>query len=232
MRRFASLLMATSSLVVFAADAHAASPGPSWTGCYVGANFGFGRARQSYGLDPTTPFVAAPPDQSIDGVVGGGQAGCDYQFDPFVVGIQGIFDGTSMSGTGDPFTIGKRFNGTLKAQVPWLATLTGRVGYAFQPNILVYLKGGAAWARTEFDVFGNGAPYATANVTRTGWTLGGGFEWMFAPSWSLFVEYNHMDFGNRSETFTGVSVGTFAMEFKQDIDLVQVGVNYRFNWWR
>ncbi len=55
---------------------------------------------------------------------------------------------------------------------------------------------------------------------------------MFAPSWSVFVEYSHMDFGNRSETFSTVTGGTFAMEFKQEIDLALLGVNYRFNWWR
>ena len=66
---------------------------PVWTGCYVGGNIGYGRARHTYGLDPVNPFITAP-DQTVAGVVGGGQLGCDYQFDPFVVGIQGMFDAT------------------------------------------------------------------------------------------------------------------------------------------
>jgi hypothetical protein len=37
---------------------------------------------------------------------------------------------------------------------------------------------------------------------RTGWTVGGGAEWMFAPHWSVFAEYNFMGFGTRSEAFT------------------------------
>src|SRR5215469_18158535 len=116
MRRFASLLLATSSLVTFAAEADAAdiprpmatkapiaAPArPTWTGCYVGGNVGYGRAHNAYSPDPTAIFLPAEaPDQTINGVLGGGQIGCDYQFsDPFVVGVQGTYDWTGMSGTG------------------------------------------------------------------------------------------------------------------------------------
>jgi outer membrane immunogenic protein len=244
MRRFTSMLMATSSLMVFAAEVRAAdlprampAKAPvaalvrtTWTGCYLGGNIGYGRARNAYSPDPTAVFLPAEaPDQTINGAVGGGQAGCDYQFDPFVIGIQGMFDGTGMSGTGDPYTSGK----TLKTNVPWFATLTGRVGYAFQPNLLLYVKGGAAWARTDFDFRVVGAPNGNGDVTRSGWTFGGGLEWMFAPSWSLFLEYSHLNFANRLETFGNVpGIGSINMNFKQNIDLVQLGVNYRVNWWR
>jgi len=30
--------------------------------------------------------------------------------------------------------------------------------------------------------------------TRTGWTIGGGVEWMFALHWSAFLEGNYIDF--------------------------------------
>ena len=244
MRRFTSMLMATSSLVAFAVEARAADiprpmvmkapivapMRPILTGCYLGPNIGYGRSRNDYSPDLTALFFAADaPGQTINGIVGGGQVGCDYQFsDPFVIGIQGMFDATGMSGTGDPYVGGKN----LKTSVPWLATLTGRVGYAFQPNLLAYVKGGAAWARTNFDFTVGGAPNGTGNITRTGWTVGGGLEWMFVPNWSLFVEYSHLGFANQLETFQFPFPQTFNMNFKQDIDLVQVGANYRFNWWR
>ena len=196
----------------------------SWTGCYVGANVGYGRTRNEYA--PVAGFLAAdPPDQTVDGVVGGGQVGCDYQFDPFVVGVQGMFDGAGMSGTGDPYTIGKN----LRIRVPWLATLTGRVGVPFQNNnLLLYVKGGGAWARTNFEFF-QGPLIASGHITRTGWTVGAGLEWKFATNWSAFVEYGHVTFGNRNETFTFVGgTQTFPMAVKERIDLVLVGINYRF----
>jgi outer membrane immunogenic protein len=30
---------------------------------------------------------------------------------------------------------------------------------------------------------------------KTGWTAGGGAEWMFLPQWSGFAEYNFLGFG-------------------------------------
>ncbi len=38
-------------------------------------------------------------------------------------------------------------------------------------------------------------------VNRSGWTVGGGLEWMFAPGWSVFGEFNYMDFGNKNVNF-------------------------------
>jgi outer membrane immunogenic protein len=239
MRRLLPILLATTSLSALAAEAGAAdlrqpmptkAPAPAvvrtttWTGCYIGANVGYGRMRNEY--SPVAGFIAAEaPDQTVDGIVGGGQVGCDLQFDPFVVGIQGMFDGTGMSGTGDPYTGGK----DLRIRVPWLATLTGRVGVAVQNNLLLYVKGGAAWARTNFDFFNGGLLSATGDITRTGWTIGGGLEWRFAPNWSVFVEYGHLSFGNRAETFQFVGSTTrFPMNVRENIDLVLVGVNYRF----
>jgi outer membrane immunogenic protein len=68
--------------------------------------------------------------------------------------------------------------------VNWFDTLTGRVGYLFQPNWLFYGQGGAAWA--EGDVkFLNGAGTQIGEISRnsnTGWTAGvAGVEWMFVP---------------------------------------------------
>jgi outer membrane immunogenic protein len=238
MRRLLPILLATTGLSALALEAEAADlrrPMPTkapvaavsyatWTGCYVGANIGYGRTRNEYA--PVAGFLAADaPDQTVDGIVGGGQVGCDYQFDPFVVGVQGMFGGTGMSGTGDPYIIGKN----LHISVPWLATLTGRVGVPFQNNnLLLYVKGGAAWARTKFEFF-QGPLIASGNITRTGWTVGAGLEWKFAANWSAFAEYGHLGFGSRNETFTFVgSTQTFPMSVKQNIDLVLVGINYRF----
>jgi outer membrane immunogenic protein len=240
MRRLLPILLATTSLSALAVEAEAADlrqPMPtkapvaavsyaSWTGCYVGGNVGYGRARNKHAFDPNANLLAAhAPNQTVDDIVGGGQVGCDYQFDPFVVGIQGMLDGSGMSGTGDPYIGGKN----LRIKVPWLATLTGRLGVVVQNNVLLYAKGGAAWAHTKFDFLTNGQLSAKGDITRSGWTVGAGVEWRFAPNWSVFVEYGHLRFGNRRETFAFVPTGTpFPMFVKQDIDLILVGFNYRF----
>ena len=59
--------------------------------------------------------------------------------------------------------------------------------------------------------------------TRTGWTVGVGSEWKFAPNWSAFVEYNHADFGTYGGTCGGGVFGPVALNAKSDADLVLFG---------
>ena len=89
----------------------------------------------------------------------------------------------------------------------WFATLTGRVGYAIVPQALLYVKGGAAWARATYsDVDPSGTTYAPfsgqASATPSGWTIGGGTEYAFRPNWSVFVEYDYIDLGSRNVALT------------------------------
>ena len=84
----------------------------------------------------------------------------------------------------------------------WFDTLTGRLGYAVAPTWLFYFQGGAAWAHTSTDFTLGGVQVGQASKTRSGWTVGGGVEWMFAPQWSAFVEGNWMDFGSRDGAST------------------------------
>jgi opacity protein-like surface antigen len=79
---------------------------------------------------------------------GGGQIGCDYQMGAWVVGVRNMFDGTSIRET-TPFSDGV-FTGSFDSYVCWFDTLTGRVGYLAQPNILPYGQGGAAWTQATF----------------------------------------------------------------------------------
>ena len=51
-----------------------------------------------------------------------------------------------------------------------------------------------------------GANVFDTNRTRTGWTVGVGTEWKFAPNWSAFVEYNHADFGTYGGTFNSARI--------------------------
>jgi outer membrane immunogenic protein len=140
------------------------------------------------------------------GVSGGGQIGCDYQVAEWVFGIRNMIDATNLrsSTSLSPF-------GTANGRTNWFDTLTAREGYLVQPNVLAYVQGGAAWTNTHV-TFLNGAGVQVGEISnnRTGWTAGGGVEWMFAPHWSVFAEYNFMGFGS------------------SNIQDAQVGVNYKF----
>jgi outer membrane immunogenic protein len=193
-----------------------------WTGCYVGGNIG--GAWSSVDL---TDVNGVNFSTSNSGVAGGGQIGCDYQTGPWVVGLRNMFDATSLNGSRTFSTI--PLSGTVHSRTNWFDTLTARAGYLVQPTVLLYAQGGAAWTNTDITVFnGAGAQVGEFSNDRTGWTAGAGVEWMFAPRWSVFAEYNFMGFGTQSAAFSGCG-GTCVLNAKADIQNVLAGVNYKFN---
>ena len=93
---------------------------------------------------------------------------------------------------------------------------------------MFYFEGGAAWRKNSLTLFDpTGTEVFNDNRIRTGWTIGVGSEWKFAPNWSLFVEYNHADFGTNSGTFNSPVLGPVTLSAKSDVDLVLFGLNWR-----
>jgi opacity protein-like surface antigen len=167
-------------------------------------------------------------DQS-DGILGGGQVGCNYQFNPqWVVGVEGDFSAAGISGdTEGPFLIGQAFS-ALQAETKWIASLTGRVGYAFD-RFLFFVRGGGAWAHQRYDSRGfAGMPFDfTGSDTRSGWTVGAGVEWAFLGNWSAKVEYDYYDFGATSVSLNG-PLGMIPGNITQRIQAVTIALNYHF----
>ena len=177
-----------------------APPPITWTGCYIGGNVGgiFGRRSADFG------FWSHSISDNNSGFAGGGQIGCDYQFaGGWVLGIRDMFDGSSLSR--DELSPSGAA-GTVDLKNSWFDTLTGRIGYSFTPAWLWYFQGGAAWAKNSADVTIAGFDVGSADRTRTGWTVGGGVEWMFAPHWSAFLEGNYMDFGSTNRNIVTPNV--------------------------
>lgn len=215
------------------------APVSNWTGCYIGGNVG-------YGWQYNKPYDPAYPTYDLGsntgtGVVGGGQVGCDYQLSgDWVVGIQGMFDGAGVNGSYIvPFAYAGDNTETMTFKTDWFATLTGRIGYAVLPQALLYFKGGAAWAHTNYsDTDPSGAVYppfsGQARSTPSGWTIGGGAEYAFTRNWSVFVEYNYVDLGSRDVALTyncGGGCGfanPYTYKETQNLQMVLVGLNYRF----
>jgi outer membrane immunogenic protein len=182
-----------------------APPVATWTGFYLGANVGGGFANVDVG----------GVSSHLNGVIGGGQAGYNWQTGNFLIGIEGDFQGSSqaVSNTAGAITVDQR--------IPWFATLRGRVGYVAGP-LLFYFTGGGAWANYKLEVT-DGVTTVSDNATKTAWTIGGGLEWMFAPKWSAKAEYLYLDTGDRSVTLFG---NTFTGRARDNI--VRVGLNYHF----
>jgi outer membrane immunogenic protein len=206
---------------------------PTWTGCSFGANAGgifghttFTRTGKANGMPLNNSFGSQSP---ASGAVGG-QVGCDYQAGNWVFGAQGLMDATFLKGTNTAAAIPAD---TLRDKTPWFATATARVGYTVTPSVLLYGKGGAAFTQNQLAVFSGstaGVPFETATSDRVGWTAGGGAEWMYTPNVSVFLEYQHLDFGSKSTTFASPAVAD-VIATKQHFDTVMTGLNFHFKPW-
>jgi outer membrane immunogenic protein len=229
-----------------AADMAVKAPGPvgygNWTSCYIGGNVagGWSRNESSGVLSAATGISTITIDGG--GLLYGGQVGCDYQFSgPWVVGVQGMLDNGPIVGNNSfafPFTAlggGQQaypFSG--ETHIPWVVTATARLGYATDPQTMLFVRGGAAFVKDEptISVFGASPqpiPVFFATDNRTGWTIGGGLEHKWWPNISGTIEYSYMDFGTKSVAFTnlaGAPVGS--LSFKSQVQTFMLGLNYRF----
>jgi len=193
----------------------------TWTGFYAGVNLGGGWQSNVGDYDSTYYILsggAVSAANNSGGVVGGGQIGYNYQFGSFLVGAEADFQGTSIGFHRSNFFLGG--NG-IGVNLPWFGTVRGRAGYLITPTLLVYGTAGFAYGEVQ----GNWTGFTN---TRTGWTAGGGVEWMFAPNWSAKAEYlfADLDSGGRT-TFTGYQWG---YHYHPQINTVRAGLNYHFNW--
>jgi len=228
----------------------------AWTGCYLGGHVGGGWGRKEFS-DPSGAFFAAPGEAirvNTSGVLGGGQVGCDWQLAPnWVIGIEGAAAWGNLKGdTLDVFTHGGgsilgpaptlTTTGTFDARTDFLASATGRIGWAWD-RWLLYAKGGAAWDHDKYSFVGQvtaaGFPGSfspfdfVAKASRLGWTAGAGVEWAFWNNWSAKLEYDFYDFGSRQVIFVStVDNGRppATANIDQQVHTVKFGINYRFGW--
>jgi outer membrane immunogenic protein len=204
----------------------------TWTGCYVGGNVGGVWATRDW-TDGT--FILAGTNfgsTTASGAIGGLQAGCNYQVGAWVFGLQGDYDWTNANQTNTPVVLAP-FGAATYSKLKSLASVTGRVGYAFD-RFLGYVKGGGAWEQSDYSVLIAGLTAATASETKGGWTVGVGGEYAFLNWLTGFIEYDFYRFGDNANTFActvpacvGIPAAAVA-SVKTDVSVLKVGLNLKF----
>lgn len=203
---------------------------PAWTGFYTGLNVGggFGASRNTFSI---AGFELPSFDTSPDGVIGGAQAGYNWQTGPLVLGLEANFEGSGLRG-GRTTPCVPPFCGVLAAsytqQLSWFGTLRPQIGYALG-NWLLYATGGGALGQLDTNATAaTGSFFAADNrkATRDGWTLGGGVEVELATHWTAKVEYLYLDLGSRTTMFLLSPAISNASRLTANV--ITAGVNYRF----
>jgi outer membrane immunogenic protein len=218
----ATIAMLTACVAAQAADMPIKTPyykGPmrsvvayyNWTGFYAGVNAGYGFGTSNWSL----PGVSTSPK----GVVAGGTLGYNWQAGSIVYGIEGDFDWSGVKGSASCFAVS-----TCETSNPWLATVRGRLGYAFD-RWLPYITAGGAYGNVKATTSAPppGVP-ASASKSEFGWTAGAGLEYAMMGNWTAKIEYLYVDLGSFNAATAPL---TNNVSFKES--LVRVGLNYKFS---
>jgi outer membrane immunogenic protein len=271
-------IVAASAFLSGAAVAQDDLPIPSdfnWTGFYVGGHLGaaWGEAEFDAVTDTIFPgFIVGPPpvlivpsrggalpetDVSDVGILGGAQAGVNWQIGRLVLGAEGDISGTGLDdsasflvSTAPPgLGVGQVLTGIYSVDVEWMASLRGRVGLALD-RFLIYVTGGVSHISADVDssftlvntnpgilfpaVGASGTTTASDSVSTFGWMFGGGLEWALGNRWSLAAEYRHAAFGSASVDLAATDpsglLGLPALSTDVDLSVDQgtLRLNYRF----
>jgi outer membrane immunogenic protein len=236
----------------------------NWTGWYVGGNVGYGWGRERGDVagtqnvsvfrtagptlisSVTTPFTAFSSGSNADGIIGGVQAGYNWQSANWLFGLEADIQGSDQRSSSSFCLVAGCPAGSLiygaNYGLDWFGTVRGRVGFLPTQKVLLYATGGLAYGQVSANA--PTAPFSWGD-TRIGWTVGAGAEMAIDRNWSVKVEYLYMDlgsFGGSSSattvtnalntpspafnTVTTTTTTAFNTRFTDNI--VRVGFNYRF----
>jgi outer membrane immunogenic protein len=211
-----------------------------WCGFYVGGNVGYswGNASNDFAFSQSSENGGGPPfwtfngseREHLNGVIGGGQAGYNWQAGIFLYGIEADIQGSAEKHTGsfsgallqpaglaipvgnNPVTITETDN------IDWFGTVRGRVGLT-SDHWLFYVTGGLAYGSVNSSgifqpttatlQFPNSPFVWNRSATNVGWTIGGGIEYVIFGNWSWRAEYLYMDLGKVTAAVSGGAVNCY-----------------------
>jgi outer membrane immunogenic protein len=210
---------------------------------FLGAPQGFSTTFN--GIPGSMPLTGVAQSQSgsvknnQNGYVGGLQVGYNYQLgEKIVAGLEADIQGTSISGSGSRsgagYNVNTPNNGTatstggflLSSGVDWLSTVRGRLGYLWNPSLLIFGTAGLTYGGTHASSSNLGYTsyldtrypdfnqsyqlfygYSSRSQTLTGWNAGGGVEWMTSQNWSIKAEALYWSLGNMNVATNSVAPG-------------------------
>jgi outer membrane immunogenic protein len=202
----------------------------NWTGFYVGGNVGYGWGVSNNSLSASqginfgagyTDTLTATDSNKMSGVIGGVQAGWNWQVQNFLIGIETDIQASGQKRTNsygatiiDPTS--PKFNNAVavtdSAKLDWFGTARGRFGVT-SDRWLVYATGGLAFGEVKesgnaqptnaFGAIINAPLVWNQSTTKVGWTIGAGVENAISANWSWKIEYLYMDLGNITSNVSG-----------------------------
>ena len=164
--------LALSSIAASAADMAMRTKAPpivvdpsyNWSGFYIGGNVGYGWGNADTSFNPLPSAVAfvnlAPTTLGPDpqGVLGGVQAGYNWQAGKFVFGLEADIQASDIHGNAVLTPIiqnnGMPFPGagflSASQRIDWFGTVRARAGFTPVDRLLLYVTGGLAYGNVSY----------------------------------------------------------------------------------
>jgi len=256
----------------------------NWTGFYAGVNVGYSWGRETADIvgaattttrtrdfrtaGPTligdTTVVTGPVafggtgSTNVDGFIGGGQIGYNWQFDrSWLFGLEADLQGSGEKGgfAVCAGVVGCSVAGTADYRLNWFGTVRGRLGVLASDRVLLYVTGGLAYGEVESSYALGFLGFPTSGFgskqVKVGYTVGGGIEGALWGNWTAKAEYLFMDlgtYGGGTGAFASATsvnfpdfptqgfnrlvdtttTGTATVNNKFRDHIFRVGLNYRF----
>lgn len=207
----------------------------SWTGFYVAGGFGYGTwTADTTTVSPVTGACVLCVEQTQGGKGGFGAVGMGYDVQLSDRFVAGVFVDASID----------RIDGSIQDQGPFFAgavredrsfALGARAGVLINPTVLPYVTAGYSRAHfTGADMVntfsGLSSGFSTPAVSRGGWFVGTGVEFVLRPGWLWRTEYRYADYGAVTLTDTN-AIGTAAnsIRFRPVEQTIRGELVYKFN---
>ncbi|PWY57664.1 hypothetical protein DGG96_00785 [Legionella qingyii] len=254
-----SLLCVTSVSIAGTSGIKELSP-TNWSGFYMGINGGYSWSNAHTKVVPLPEPTQLQPGNgtiqpasmsvSMSGGTVGGQVGYNLQLSAYpqvYLGLETDINWNSLKGSSTENAVGNAvehlevFNNALSTQhkSTWFGTLRGRLGFSPTAQILLYGTGGLAYGSVKEQANVNFIPGGygdeqypfSKTLTRAGWTVGGGAEWVLKQNWSMKLEYLYYDLGSTSEIADPIIPNPpFQIKYTwtNPAQVIRFGLNYHF----
>jgi outer membrane immunogenic protein len=244
MKKIALLLsvLAFGTGTAIAADLPVKAPPPpfipefSWTGVWVGANFG-GEWTSQKAFWPNSGGIVNFNHDGSQGV-GGLHAGAQYQFgNNWVLGGElawfSSFNDSQVTGTPNAGCPNPAL--TCAAGVESVFTVGPRVGYAWH-DVLFYGQGGYASGEINTSALARAGFFDNFSRRHDGWFAGAGLDWAVwkgrQTAIIIGLDYKHVDLGTATMISPGDGVSFCALDcrtIRTSMDVVQAKFSIKFD---
>lgn len=208
----------------------------TWTGSYVGLYVGGASSASDFTTSNPTDVAGVPlfgtGGQSSYGtgssVIAGFTSGYNYQFAPnWLIGYEGETGYQKIDGGN--FYPGSTTAFANTSSDGWYGSWSARLGYVVDRS-LFYVKGGATLTRFHTVAYDTGiGVYGDRKKYVVGYAVGGGWEYMLDPKWSIKAEYLYLGYDSNMNFNTDIGADLPLSTRLSGIHTAKVGVNYKWD---